>query len=341
MAVQNSIISYVPQPFYTAGAPTLTASANIDTITNAAGLFTPDLSDYAIIVPDDSVDSFAVQINFNKMGAHLSGFDVTVALIGCGLLAYEDDNGVPDLSTEFSEDIQCLLTANIGSAATEQFTYAHNSQDNILTFNAQELPSVISGGRSNLVFSGLGQSAAGATAALTATITRTAAAVLARPHARLILGHLFAGVDVPIIIDPRTFVWALSTENARFIARDYGAINSDGTLLRKAGGEIIKLRTEALLGSTITEVATEVLASAQANFFDLAKVNVSYPLLLNPYPRSQPSNTLTVEGANLTARQNFFSIYGFMTEAIELQMGEFRDGLESEYRVRFRFQETR
>lgn len=341
MASQNSIISYVPQPFYAAGASTIVADTNVFDIENTAGIFDPDLSNFTTVVPTSSVSSFKVKIDFPKSSAHLSGFDLTLGLIGCALLTYEDSGGSPDYDTEFSENINCVMQANIGAVVTDQAGFAHNSQDTIQTFNRTDLPSVISGGRANVVFNGLGAAAAGATGTVYVTINRSAASVAARPHARLVIGHLFVGVDLPITLDPRTFSWTLETSNKRFKARDLGAINSDSTLVKRAIADIIKITHTQLIGTEVTGVGP-VVESNEANYFDLLKVNTSYPLLFNPYPIGPIANSgVSADDLNLTARQNFFSIYGFSQDPAQVQTDDFRDGLNSLYRVRMRFEETR
>jgi hypothetical protein len=84
------------------------------------------------------------------------------------------------------------------------------------------------------------------------------------------------------------------------------------------------------------------VATNKPNFFDLIKANTSYPLLLNPYPIPLVEvSSYTVDQLNLTARQNFYAIYGFFEDPLETQVGEYRDGLDSEYRARFRIRETR
>ncbi len=338
---QNSVISYVPQPYYIAGASTIVAETSIDSIENTPGIFDPDLSNYTTVVPTASVGTFTVKIDFPKTSGHLTSFDLSLALIGCALLTYEDDTGAPDLDTEFSENISCVMQANVGTVVTDQASVAHNSQDTIQTFDGFVMPSVISGGRANLLFTGLGNSAAGGTGIVYVTINRAAADVAARPHARLVIGHLFIGIDLAVIIDPKTFSWTLEVENERFSARDFGSISSDGTLVKRSAGEITKISHDSLIGMTVTGVSP-VVEAAVPNFFDLIKVNTSYPLLFNPYPVGPVADsTLTVDQANLTARQNFFSLYGFMSDPVELLTDDFRDGLNSNYRARYRIMETR
>ncbi len=342
MANQNSIISYAPQPYFETGAPTIVGYNNVASIENSSGIFDPDLSNYTTIVPDTSAADFSVQIDFNKQSGHLANSNMSLGFIGCSMLTYADSGGSPDLSTEFSENLVCLMSCDIATVTDELVSYAHNSQDTIHTFARDALPGVISGGRANVLFSGLGLSAAGSTGTVYATFERAAADVSARPHVRLIIGHLFVGVDIAIIIDPRSFTWTIVLENERFRARDFGAINSDGTLVRRSTGEIIKIDQNMLIGSEVTSITPSIVAVVVPNLFDLIKANTSYPMLLNPYPRTQVTEAaLTIEDTNYTARQNFFSIYGFMDDPLELATGEFRDGLNSEYRARFRIQETR
>jgi hypothetical protein len=341
MANQNSIISYVPQPFFESGSASIANVSNVSAFENSAGIFDPDLSNFTTVVPTASASDFSFQITFPKQSAHLASANVTVALIGCSMLTYENDGGEPDLATEFSENIVCLLTNDIGTVTSELVSYAHNSQDNVHTFESLALPSIISGGRTNLVVNGLGAASAGATGTVTAKFKRKSADVSARPHVRLRVGHLFVGIDIPVWVDPRSFAWTMFLENQRFKARDFGAINSDGTLVRRATGEIIRFGHEIIVGSQVASVGP-IVDSVVPNLFDLVKSNCSYPLLFNPYPRSNVTEAaLTVDEANYTARQNFFSIYGFMDDPLEINVGEFREGLNSEYRARFRIEETR
>ena len=110
---------------------------------------------------------------------------------------------------------------------------------------------------------------------------------------------------------------------------------------RMASGEFIKIGNNTIVGTEVTAVSP-ILADLVPNLFDLTKVNNSYPILFSPYPVGAiPVSSLTVEEANLTARQNFYSIYGFLDDSLELLTGEYRDGLNTEYRARFRIQETR
>jgi hypothetical protein len=341
MANQNSIISYVPQPFFDDGTAAIANVSNVSSFENSGGVFDPDLSDYTTVVPSSSSSDFSFQMTFAKASAHLSSANVTVALIGCALLTYEDSGGSPDLDTEFSENIVALVTNNIGTSASELCSYAHNSQDNVNTFDRVALPSVISGGRTNLLVHGLGAASSGASGSVTVKIKRKAADVSARPHARFQIGHLFCGIDIPVWIDPRSFAWTMFLENDKFKARDFGAIPSDGTLVRRAQGEIIRFGHEIIVGSQVSSVGP-IVDSVIPNLFDMVKSNCSYPLVFNPYPRNNVTEAaLTVDEANYTARQNFFSIYGFLDDPLEINIGEFREGLNSEYRARFRFEETR
>ncbi len=346
MANQNSIISYVPQPYFVTGADTLTGLSNVDSIENGSGAFDPDLSNYTTIHPTSNQINFAIRFSFNKQSDYLINSDMSLGLIGCSLLTYEDDGGgFPDLSTEFLENINCNLQTDIATIVSELISFAHNSQDSINTFGQQSMPSVISGGRANIVFSGLGVSAASGSGEVNALFTRVAADVTARPHTKLLIGHLFIGVDIPIVIDPQSFSWTLQVENERFHARDFGAISSDGTLVKRSTGEIIRIDNYDLLGTEVTSVSTAIVTASKLipNFFDLIKINTSYPLLFNSYPilTALVNAGTTLETLNLTARQNFFSIYGFMDDPLELLTGEFRDGLNSEYRARYRIVETR
>ena len=339
---QNSIISYVPQPYFIGASCTIAGFNNVAAIENESGIFEPDLSNYTTIEPDPGVADFAVKIDFSKQSGHLANSDMSLGFIGCTLLTYEDDGGSPDLASEFSENINCHMSANITAVVAEQISYAHNSEDAVRTFCREPMPSIISGGQANIMFNGLGVSTGAATATVYLKIVRTAVDVAARPHALLQVGHLFIGIDVPVVIDPRSFAWTLDSQRARFVARDFGAINADGTLVKRATGEILRIDNYSLIGTEITDVSGDVVVTCKPNFFDLIKVNTSYPLIFNPYPIPLVGvSSYTVAQLNLTARQNFYSIYGFFEDPLEIQVGEYRDGLDSEYRIRFRIRGTR
>lgn len=337
MANQNSIISYVPQPYLVAGASSIVAGAGVSSIENEDGVFDPDLSNFTTINATSGATSISFTLTFAKSSGHLSDFDMTLALIGCGLLTYE--SGDPD--TEFSENIDCLMTTDIGTVVAQQAGFAHNSQDNIKTFGGSATQSILSGGRANLVFHGLGKSSASSTGSVTVTITRAAADAAARPVANFIIGHLLPCVDMSVVIDPNSFAWTLKVENERFLARDFGAISSDGTLVKRSSGEIIKIPITTMIGANVSGVGP-LAVDPSANIFDLVKANTSYPLLFNPYPVGPvAASGVTAEQLNYTARQNFFSIYGFLEDPMELLVSEYREGLNSEYRARYRIMETR
>ena len=279
-----------------------------------------------------------------------------MGLIGCSLKTYEDAASAPDLDTEFEEDIFCIVTvaSNVLGSEQECLTYAHNSANAINTFCKQPLPSIISGGTANLICSGLGSpSGAGGAANFDFRFFRLSANVTARPWAKLIIGHMFVGVELPIDIDPNSFQWNLGLKTQRFFARDQGAKSSEGTLVRQASGEIRNILLNDIIGSDVTSLEFDATyptyipdaLTTLPNLFDLVKINNSYPLLFNPYPNSffiaDPQSVNDVDGYNLTARQNYFSIYGFMEDDLQLLPGEYQDGLDSKYRARFRIQETR
>lgn len=340
---QNSIINYAPQPYFLEGSCSVVDYIDTDTIENPSGLFDPDLSNFTTVVPDSGVSEFGIKVTYPRLGDHLSTIDMSAALIGCSMLTYEDATGSPDYDTVFNEDIICAMGTGIGTEGNQLITFAHSSQNEVRTFCRTPLPGIISGGQTNLNFHGLGTSKTTPTNSISnITFSRSAANVTARPHVRLIIGHFFVGVDIPVTIDPNSFSWHLGLKTQRFFARDEGAKSSEGTLSRRASGEIIKIPNERIVGINVTDVSSEFDIDVYSNFFDLTKVNNSYPLLFNPYPVGAiPVSSLTAELANLTARQNYFSIYGFLEDSLEFSTGAYRDGLDSEYRARFRIQETR
>ena len=343
--LQTSRICYVPQPYFLdTGSCTVTDHGDVDQILNPEGMLDPDLSKFTTIIADKDATEFNVRVGFNKKGDWLSDADMSVAFIGCAMETYEDDGGGnPDLTTKFSENIVMSFNPNnIGENGNQQLSYAHNSQNTISTFCDEPLPGIISGGTANLVFHDLGKSKATEGVLCSFGLIRQADDVTARPHARFIVGHMFIGIDLVINMNPNSFAWRLAAQSDKFKSRDEGALSTEGTLVRRSSGQILRIPTDDLIGSTVTQLDPSFEFSDTANFFDLIKVNNSYPVLFSPYPRSGLSAASpTVELMNLTARQNFFAIYGFLDGSIEFITGDFSDGINSQYKANFRITETR
>ncbi|MGH8033801.1 MAG: hypothetical protein ACREO9_01155 [Lysobacterales bacterium] len=352
MATQNSIISCAPQPYFETGSAEVTVDggSNVSALTNAEGVFDPDLSNRMSVSQDGlGGTEFNFIITFEKFDEWLVDYNLTVALIGCSLVSFEDIAGSPDLNTKFAEDVLIETEFNnvfTGSDDLIGFGHAHNSQNEINTYDKRSMPGIITGGVANIIHYGFGAPAGtNGTATITVHIHRLAANVAARPWGEFSLGHLFIGVDVPLVLDPNAFNWTMASKNQRFIARDLGAKNSEGSLLRQVTGEIIKIKALDVIGSNITSLAGDYVDGLElkSNFLDLIKVNTSYPVLFNPYPYTigGVSPSPSAEDYNYSSRQNFFSIYGYMDGSLELRNSEFRDGLASEYRASFRLVETR
>ena len=358
MASQESIISYVPQPFFTDtfGPPAISilGTSDIDSVENAAGLYDPDLSNYTTFNVTKDSQIFKFSVTGISGIEYPSYYTSTLALIGFALKTYEDSGGSPDLATEFYEPVNCLVDDGLEVNDTYHYwTYSHNSPNAITTWDREPLPGIIAGGTANLVFGSLpGPPYAGGS---DFEFIRDPANVTARPHAVMIVGHMFRGVDIKIDIDPTSFAWSIEAENQRFRSRAAGAISSEGTLIRRSSGQIRHIMQDDFTGAPVTGVGVDGEQTVYrpypevdpvANFFDMIKSNNSYPLLFNPYPKLLQQTkgnaaNFTAEDYNYSARQNFFSIYGFMDGGFELTPSEYRDGLDSEYKARFRIQETR
>ena len=337
---QRSIISYVPQPYFVEGTCSNTPLTGADYIENARGIFSPDLSDYCTVVPDVGVNEFGIRIIYAASPAYLVAISMSAGFIGCSLLTYADDGaGEPDLDTAFNEDIYCAFGSYVGTNGNQLATFAHSSQNEVHTFCRAPLPGVISGGQTNLMFHSVGTAKQSPAFGGDLIIVRKPDDVTARPHARFIIGTFFVGIEIPVAIDPRSFSWSLGLENERYQSRGGGAISSDSSVIRRSSGEIVKIANNTIVGMEVMASGPNVFVP---NLFDLTKVNTSYPFVFSPYPTTAVSvNSLTAELANLTARQNFFSIYGFLEDPLEFQIGEYRDGLNTEYTARFRIKETR
>lgn len=358
-SVENAVISYSPQPFFrNSGNLQASGVTNVESfsLTTPTGLFSPDLSDYSELTITEGEQYFVFEAEYDRQPFEmLSTAKTTVALIGCALISYEDDGmGSPVLETETYEDICCTLS---GIGAESYLSFAHNSTNAISTFDQTAMPGIISGGTSNLVFSGLPPFSTGDSSpdeenvTYTFTLTRTFDSVVARPHAKFIVGHLFVGLELPIMMNPNSFQWNMDVNKNSYRARNSGTINSDGAIVRRCSGEINLVDNYSIVGSKVVSVGS-VLPGGQIvqndaplypNLFDLIKVNSSYPLLVNPYPYTVNSTDQSVTAAefNSAGRQNFFAIYGFLQGGLEIGSGQFRNGLESAYSARFRIEETR
>lgn len=359
----ESIISYVPQPFFyppgddeypcevdlTADSP----YAEWESMTNEEGLFSPKLADATEFVTSLNNQSpnvgkstaFTVSFAHSKNGISNMRGTTTVALIGCSLLSYDDDgSGNPVPETEREEFITYTLeTTNLVDGANDSGKgFAYNSNNKITSFCASQLPSIISGGQCNLIVSGLSKFTSGASQAEVRVIIH--AARVGRRHLKFRVGHLFVGMDLSLKMNPDTFAWGLRVDNERARSRNFSAINSDGTLLRTVSAESNRMDYYSINGSEIRFIHADNLVQSiypDANVLDMIKCNTSYPILFNPYPYPAVDGTLTKEQFTMMGRQNFFSVYGFFENDVEVQTDDFRDGLNTLYRMRFRVQETR
>lgn len=357
---QNSIISYVPQPFfYAAGGQTCDVSlaadstlAEWESVENADGIFDPDLSKAATFITAnnnqgaDLGKSLSFSMSFGTFASGLSNMrsTMTVGLIGCSLFSYADDGGSPNLETEREEFMTfSISTTNLVKGSVDSGKgFAYNSNNKITTFCQDPRPSIISGGQANLLISGLGEPVPGAI--VSEVQFDLHAARIGRKHLKLTVGHLFVGIDLPVQLDPRSFAWNIRSKNDSHESKDFGSIRQSGTLVRSASGEIINIPYYNVNGSEIRNIHSDNLVETlhrDPSFFDLVKFNTSYPLLLIPYPTTPVSDNLTEEQFALSGRQNFFSIYGYLDGDMQLQTGKHRDGLNTDYRMKFRVKETR
>lgn len=346
MAKQNSIISYVPQPYFVAGG---SCEVTVDTsylLTNGDGALDPDLSNFMTVKSNGENTGITFDVDFDKLDSHLPNYNMTIGLIGCSVISYEVDTSGDQIPETINPDpfyAVMVETDVLDTPPVSMRSFSHGSQNSIATFCGEPLPGVLSGGSHNLIFSGLGAPKGNDNpGTLQFSVIRLGAT---GRHMDFVLGHVFIGVELPIIIDPRSFTWGIGVRNQRFLARDFGALNSEGVLVRQASFDVLKIANNDIVGSVVGSVSgpgDPENITAQANYFDMAKVNTSYPVVLNPYPAG-PSATAfpTVDEYNLWARENFFSIYGFLQNDLEFGIGEFRDGLNSEFRAKFRIMETR
>jgi len=335
---QRSIISYVPQPFFKSGTNSVIPGADIDSVVNAVGVFSPDLTDYTTLVLDKDAIEATFTINFSADIGNIVGHKISVAYVGCHLLTYKDDgSGDPDLSTEHAEDFGFISRHNLTADSEDGVALAHDSQNSVTTFGGVSMPGILSGGAVNVVFNGISTSGAvDASPNVVGTISRNSDFVTARPHAKFILGHLFIGSDIEIDIRPGSFRWGASVNREQYSSRSRSTISSSGAMSRSADFEVRALTQQNIMG-----VAWESFSYVYyPNLYDLIKVNTSYPVLFSPYPYP-PFDSLDDHAANATARQGFFSIYGFLDTGADFGLGEYRDGLNTEYTARFRIRETR
>lgn len=363
----QAMFSYTPQPlFYPPDGSNylqevdLSADSNHaewESIENENGLFDPDLSNYTTFDTTTNNqsphigDSIQFTIRFPVYAQSLANArsTMTVGLIGCALYSYQGTAGnlaSRDLDTEKQEIINYSIEVNgvmdVGVPTTGK-GFALCTNNGVETFGKEPLRGIISGGRTNLIASGMGGKYIASPSQAEVVVTLHVARI-GRSHLKFIVGHLFIGIDVPLDINTPSLVWTMGVRNNRFIARDFGTKNSDGTLVRNVDGEFFHIPYLTITGSEIRFVHADNLVQTiypDASLFNLLKVNTSYPVLFNPYPYPIEDGTLTKEQFQLTARQNFFSIYGFLQGDMEIQADRFQDALDSKYRMKFRFNETR
>ena len=338
MGIVMPIISYVTQPFFKTGTNSVVAGASMDSVVNAAGVFSPDLTDYTTLALDKDAVQATFTINFSADIGNIVGHKVSVAYVGCHLLTYKDDgSGSPDLSTEYAEDFAIISTHNLTADSEGGVALAHDSQNSVTTFDGVSMPGILSGGAVNVVFNGISTSGTvNATPNVVGEIIRNYDFVTARPHAKFILGHLFIGSDIEIDIRPGSFRWGASVNREQYSSRSRSTISSSGAMSRSADFEVRALTQQNIMGLEFKNIEFVYYP----NLYDLIKTNTSYPVLFSPYPYP-PSDSLDDPTANATARQGFFSIYGFLDNGADFGLGEYRDGLNTEYTARFRIKETR
>ena len=347
---QQSKFAYVPQPYFAEGGSDsciITPTSPFNSSENAEGIFTPDLSDFFTAWPVAGAAAF--DVTFEKEDARFADLksgtgSMVVALLGCSVVSYADDGGgSPDLTTGIVEPIEYSITPdNVAVDEAQYRGFAHNSGNDVHTFCRTPLRGIISGGTANLIASGFGPPNLNDGLGLVNCIVGPA--VTSQPHIKVTVGHIFVGIEIPVTINPDSFSWGMRVSNQRHKSRDQGAKPSSGTIIRESSGEILKADFYDFAGAGVISAPGANINDVfiQPNFFDALKANTSYPILFNPYPIStQLTENLTPEMYGLIARQNFFSIYGFLDGAMQLQSDHFRDGINSKYRMKFSIEETR
>lgn len=362
MSTANHIsrFAYVPQPFFKAGDCTVELISGWDSVQSPENIFDPKLSKFATFWSDtagtqtDGTHVFKITFDYDLYG-HLRTNEIqtpfTVALIGCSLTNYPGESGdpnTPDLTKPSDERFNYIIETSglVTSGADSGKGFAFASNNNVSGFCNSNMPGIISGGNVNLIVSGLGRFHPNGTAEVTVTLDSW---FMGSRHLKLEVGTLFVGAEINVNLNPDSFEWSARVNNDRAKTRDEGAISGDGTIVRTATGEVQQsdlwvvsggeVRTRQQNGYNNNMVARHMYMNA--NFFDLMKANTSYPVLFNPFPLDAVDGDLTVDQFKLSARQNFFSIYGNLENGISVQNAQFRDGLSSKYRTRFRVEETR
>lgn len=333
---QNSVISY--QASVKSTDPDadneVVAVSGIDSIENAAGLFTKDLSDYAIFNINDSTISFRVSVEIDTPDSESSSFinPFTIALLGC---EEPEDSGDSLIHRD-----RVLATE---LATTNWFDGDPESQSSIKIFNqllynfADEQQTIISGGAFNIIHQGFtGLSISSGPQRRDAVFT-----ISGLTQSTFNIGNFFLGRDLPIQINPTTFNWRARVLNERQRSRSLSTFSSNGVLSRSINVDVINIPLNRLFGQS-TALAPDPEDDI-TNWMRVIMANTGQPILFNPYPKPiiGAGSSVTDEDLMLSLRQNFFSIYGFAAQDMNFGIGDQKEELNSTYTMRMEFTETR
>lgn len=332
---QNSVISYQASVKSTETDDNeVVAVSGIDSITNAAGLFTKDLSDYAIFNINSDTISFRVSVEIDTPDSENSSFvnPFTVALLGC-----EQPQAAGSSFIHRDIVLACSLET------TSWFDGDPESQSSVKIFNqllynfADEQQSIISGGSFNIIHQGF-----------------TSLTISSGPQRRdavftisgltedtFNVGNFFFGRDLPIWINPTTFNWRARVLNDRQTSRSLSTFSSNGVLSRSVSVDVINIALNRMYGQSAAlnpDPEDDI-----TNWMRVIMANTGQPILFNPYPNPviDAGSSVTDDDLLLTLRQNFFSIYGFAAQDMNFGIGDLKEGLNSTYNMRMEFTETR
>lgn len=332
---QTSVISYHASVKSTSSSDNeVVAISGIDSILNAAGMFTKNLTDYAIFNINSDTISFRVSVEIDTPDSTNSAFadSFTIALLGCA-----QPQDASDSLIHRDVVLSCEL------ATTDWFDGDPESQSSVKVFNqllynfADEQQSIISGGAFNIIHQGF-------TALSISTGAQRRDAVFTisgLTGSSLNVGNFFFGRDLPIQIDPNTFNWRARIVNDRQLSRSLSTFSSNGVLLRSTAVDIINVPLNRLYGQLVALAPDP--EDDITNWMRVIMANTGQPILFNPYPKPiiDGGSATTDTDLLLSLRQNFFSIYGFAAQDMNFGIGDSKEGLNSTYTMRMEFTETR
>lgn len=306
----------------------LTAEGDISEILDPEAAANPILGDYSEIVVSGSGENpaFSTSLAYNPLDSAFDG-KVTVALLGVRVSPLAQDT---------------VMRANL-SVGSETYQSAAQvfGQEMLRT-----LPSAVTVGHelfgsgvTNIIFHDLPTSVIASSVDFDLALD-----VGDLTGASIRLGSIFVGLQVPVEVNAQTLRMGFEPMNERFLSRAYVNYSSNGVLHRTFNFDAQRMTHETMTGIGPDFYNSSGIPVPSAFRSSIATIGQPMLFSLYPYPVSGQdwtSTSINVEQRLLSLRQNFWSSYGLFDRSMEVNLEQFREGLDTEYRTRFRFIEVR